>query len=468
MRKILIDCSLIKFSPTPTGIPRVVTNYLVNGIQWGKEHGYEVVPIDFYGKEMIFPLIPKPLAKIFISPIERFNRCIVRGLHQLIERIRRVLFHILSALGYLFFLDGNKLDQKVNWLLEGYVRCAQLLPYLLERQFKRIVPHKSDVLFCPSYWHDVDPDIYREIKKQGCKIVFLVHDILPVLHPQYYHYPWLYYFEQNLRESFSYTDKYFTVSNYTRNCLIDFAKSKCLPEREVSVVMNGLDNLGLDRHAHSVAPTSPKMAGFLEKYPTFLLMVGSIEPKKGHTHIIEQLMLLWDDGYDLPLLVAGRKGWMYEGVVKLLKDPKIAGKRVFWFNDLKDKDLAIAYSRARFLIFGSDAEGFGLPMIEALHFGCPVIANDTPIAREILGQFGLFYHKEDQSFRKLIASFSDEQAYGKLKASIKDFYWPSWKESTESLFTQLIKMDHSRSKDNITQLDPENYEKNSIPASCAR
>lgn len=447
MMKILIDCSLINFLKTPTGIPRVVTNYVVHGIQWGRERGYEVIPVVFYGNEMILPPnMPENLSKALITSAERFLRCIANAMHDVIERGRKILFHLLSAFGHLLFIDNQRLDRGVERILRGYLRIVQLVPYLLERQYRRIVTREGDILFCPAYWHDIDPKTYRAIKQRGCKIAILVHDILPVLYPQYYDYPWRYHFEQKLRASFSYTDKYFAVSRFTRDCVMQFATSNFLPRREIAVALNGLDNFGFSCLAADVLPTSTNLARFLERFPTFLLMVGSIEPKKGHIHIIEHLKTLWDEGYDLPLLIVGRAGWMSEAVIEAFRDTIVAEKWVFWYDDLNDIDLAIAFKRAQFLIFGSDVEGFGLPMIEALHFGCPVIANDTPISREILAKYGLFYQKQNEGLRDLLLAYAHEEAYGRVKASINDFRWPSWRECTEGLFNQLIDMNHPRNR----------------------
>jgi len=442
MPRILIDCSLIDFQNIPSGIPRVVINYLRHGARWGKRNSYEIYPVVFYGKEMILPFfMPSELAAEYARPrtSEAILRCLAQGLHNIIERFRKILFHILSAVGHLCFIEGKKLDSGINRILKAYLYIMQVVPYLIERHYKRIVPRQGDILFSPAYWHDIDPMIYRHISASGCKIVILVHDILPILYPQYYHYPWREHFTQNLLATFSYADAHFAVSQFTRDCVVDFAKAHGVPTPSVGIAINGLDDLGaLDSLSLEAIPTSANLRDFLMDHPTFLMMVGSIEPKKGHGYIIEQLSILWDAGYELPLLIVGRKGWMWEMVVEAINQHPCKGSKLFWFTDMNDHDLVIAFRRARFLVFGSEAEGFGLPMIESLHFGCPVIALDTPISREVLGRFGLFYEKRETQFRELLVRMQDNAVYASHKRNIADFYWPDWEECTNQLFDQMI------------------------------
>ena len=419
MPRILIDCSLIDLRKIPSGIPRVVINYLRHGARWGKRNGYEIYPVVFYGKEMILPFfMPPELAAEYARPStpEVVLRRLAQGLHDIIDRFRKILFHILSAIGHLCFIDGRNLDSGVDRILKAYLYVMQVVPYLIERNYKRIVPRQGDILFSPAYWHDIDPRIYQHIRANGCRIVILVHDILPVLYPQYYHYPWREHFAQNLLATFSYADAHFAVSRFTRDCVVKFAKAHGIPAPRVDVAINGLDDLDvLDSLSRDAIPTSPNLRDFLAHHSTFLMMVGSIEPKKGHVYVIEQLSVLWDAGYELPLLIVGRKGWMWEMVVETIKQHPRKGSKLFWFTDMNDRDLVIAFRRARFLIFSAEAEGFGLPMIESLHFGCPVIALDTPISREVLDRFGLFYEKQGSQFRDLLIRMQDNEVYGSHK-----------------------------------------------------
>jgi len=448
MPRLFIDCSLVDFRRIPTGIPRVVASYLEHGASWGARNGYEVYPVVFYGKEMILPFpMPTGLAKDFhrLSTTETLLRRIAQGLHDFIERFRKVIFHLLSFIGYLLFIDrfvrGGRLDRVIDRILKLYSRVAQVIPYLIERHYKRIVPQKGDILFSPAYWHDIDPEIYRNIRKSGCKIAILVHDILPIIYPQYYHYPWSEHFAHNLLASFSYADAHFAVSSYTRDCVMDFAKSHDVQVVNIDLAINGLHDLkSLDSLPRNAVPTSQCLRDFLVSNQTYLLMVGSIEPKKGHVHVIEQLSGLWQSGYDLPLLIIGRPGWMWESVVKTIDEHPLKDNMIYWFTDVSDRDLAIAYRQAQFLIFGSEAEGFGLPMIESLHFGCPVIALNTPISREVMGRFGLYYGKQEEQLKDLLMRLSCEDSYTVHRQAISDFRWPDWEDCTEILFRKLVSL----------------------------
>src|SRR4051794_16457189 len=107
--------------------------------------------------------------------------------------------------------------------------------------------------------------------------------------------------------------------------------------------------------------------------------------------VIKCLEALWQAGYQRPLLIIGRPGWMEQNVVATIRGSFFFNKKMFWFVDADDYDLASAYIFCHALIFSSLAEGFGIPMIEAAYYGKPTIALDTPVVREVLGANALCF-----------------------------------------------------------------------------
>ena len=83
-------------------------------------------------------------------------------------------------------------------------------------------------------------------------------------------------------------------------------------------------------------------------------------------------------------------GWTSKSSIGLRVRP-ISETKLFWFDDLDDVDLYLAYRESRALIFSSYAEGFGIPMVEAAMSRLPMICYDTAVAREVSGDFGLYY-----------------------------------------------------------------------------
>ncbi|MBB5632679.1 glycosyltransferase involved in cell wall biosynthesis [Cryobacterium mesophilum] len=138
------------------------------------------------------------------------------------------------------------------------------------------------------------------------------------------------------------------------------------------------------------AETRAQRLGLPEKY---LLSVGTLEPRKGLTALIRSLAE--PDAVDLPLLIVGPDGWGGVDVNAIAAEAGLPEGRVRTLGFLPDADLAVALDRATVFVFPSIAEGFGLPVVEALHFGTPVVHSDDPAVVEVAADAGIAVALED-------------------------------------------------------------------------
>jgi glycosyltransferase involved in cell wall biosynthesis len=145
--------------------------------------------------------------------------------------------------------------------------------------------------------------------------------------------------------------------------------------------------LGADIEASSPSAGLPDGAeGLLAKLKQrpAVLMVGTLEPRKGYGQALAAFEELWKQTNDTPLLViAGRPGWKTEALQEKIRKHPLAGQNVFWLEDVSDELLTHLYAASIGVLFASEAEGFGLPLIEAALHGKPVLARDIPVFREI-------------------------------------------------------------------------------------
>lgn len=130
--------------------------------------------------------------------------------------------------------------------------------------------------------------------------------------------------------------------------------------------------------------------GLPERY---LLSVGTLEPRKGLTALIRSLAE--PEATDLPLLVVGPEGWGGVDVAAIAAEAGLAEDRVRTLGFLADADLAVALDRASVFVFPSIAAGFGLPVVEAFHFGTPVVHSDEPAVLEVAAGAGIAVERED-------------------------------------------------------------------------
>ncbi|MFR9731036.1 glycosyltransferase family 4 protein [Saccharopolyspora sp. MS10] len=137
-------------------------------------------------------------------------------------------------------------------------------------------------------------------------------------------------------------------------------------------------------HARTVAAALP---------PRFLLVLGTLEPRKGHAHLVEALAR--PDAPPLPLLVVGEPGWGDVDPARLAAEHGLPPGRVRVLRSVGDAELAVLLRQATALVVPSLAEGFGLPVLEAMAVGTPVVHSDAPALVEVAGGAGLTVRRAD-------------------------------------------------------------------------
>jgi glycosyltransferase involved in cell wall biosynthesis len=324
--------------------------------------------------------------------------------------------------------------------------CIEKISHLLEEYDKslrpiKFPPRKGDVLLAPGYWHDVDPNIYQALRAKGINIVILVHDLLPIAFKSLYPSPWRDLFRENVLKAFDYASAFFCVSNFTKAMLLEFSYRQKTRPVPMMTAYNGFEPLVSDAGATQIKNReSRSLLGDKEFYAILdlhpLIMVGSVEPKKGHVPVIKCLEAMWGAGFERPLVIIGGVGWMEGDIVSTIKGSFFYGKKLFWFMNIDDYDLATAYLFCHALIFSSIAEGFGIPMIEASYYGKPTIAFDTLIVREILGDRGLLFSTA-ADFVQYVADLEDTAKYAAACGAAENLEWPSWSDYTPRVFDVL-------------------------------
>ncbi|MEF2977744.1 glycosyltransferase family 4 protein [Subtercola sp. YIM 133946] len=126
---------------------------------------------------------------------------------------------------------------------------------------------------------------------------------------------------------------------------------------------------------------------------SYVLAVGTLEPRKGLPALIQALART--DAPDLPLVIAGPTGWGDVDVVTAAAEAGLDASRVHVLGFVSDEDLALVISRATVFVYPSMAEGFGLPVVEALHFGTPVIHTDVPALMEVADDASVVVPRDD-------------------------------------------------------------------------
>jgi glycosyltransferase involved in cell wall biosynthesis len=234
-------------------------------------------------------------------------------------------------------------------------------------------------------------------KRRGVRLCFLVYDILPLLHPHWFNPKRRKTFDRWLRTLAIYGDDLICISETVKGDLQAWLSSRYGLSKDAL----RLRTIPLGADIDATMPSTglePHHQAFLvkmEEVPS-VLMVGTLEPRKGYGHVLDAFELLWQQGHDINLVIAGRPGWKTEPLQQRLRSNAELNRRLFWFDDASDELLKALYGVATGVLLASEAEGFGLPLVEAMHYGKPVLARDIPVFREVVDN-AITYFKSGQS-----------------------------------------------------------------------
>lgn len=155
-----------------------------------------------------------------------------------------------------------------------------------------------------------------------------------------------------------------------------------------------------------------RQRGFPER---FILFVGTLEPRKNLPTLLEAFPRIWRE-HRIPLVVVGGKGWLYERVFMTLDRLRLTEKQVHMVGAVSSQQLADYYGCATCLVMPSLYEGFGLPALEAMACGTPVVVSNVSSLPEIVGDSGLQVNPEDVDglAETLIRLLADEKLSRRL------------------------------------------------------
>lgn len=237
-----------------------------------------------------------------------------------------------------------------------------------------------------------DEGIYTMWRARGVQIHFVVYDLLPVVRPEFFGPGAADDFSRWLRVIAQVADGVACISRSVANELHDYlAKSEISSGEDINI---GWFHLGSEFAEPDIATRESPALVFahpeLAERP-YVLMVGTLEPRKGHLQIINACETLWKQGIDTNLVIIGRKGWLADELIAKIESHPFRDIQLFWFSDIDDVALEQFYRRSSGLIAASFAEGYGLPLIEAAKRGIPIFARDIPVFREVAGAHAAYF-----------------------------------------------------------------------------
>jgi glycosyltransferase involved in cell wall biosynthesis len=231
-------------------------------------------------------------------------------------------------------------------------------------------------------------------RQAGVPVYTAVYDLLPLtLPPDNFVEGGPEWFRGWFRDAVSMSDGLVCISRAVAD---DVARHLDVAATKAKMPKIGFWHLGSDPNPRPSASDPSHSASSLVTQP-YLLMVGTIEPRKSHKLALDAMQQLWARGHQLRLCVAGSEGWMVGELMAELRSRSGGDGELILIERPTDADVLRLYERAEGLLFISKGEGFGLPLVEAAHHGTPIICSDIPVFREIAGEYATYVSLKDAS-----------------------------------------------------------------------
>jgi glycosyltransferase involved in cell wall biosynthesis len=175
----------------------------------------------------------------------------------------------------------------------------------------------------------------------------------------------------------------------------------------------------------------------ISQFPTFLT-VGTLEPRKGHYQALQAFENLWKRGIQVNWVIVGKEGWKVKSLIKELSTHAELNNRLFWFEKTSDMVLSRLYQTVNACLVTSEAEGFGLPLIEAAQYNSPLLVRDIPVFREVAGDHAMYFSGNnpkdlERALEQWLACWRQNTVVPSTHLS-----YSTWKESAQNLVKIIV------------------------------
>jgi glycosyltransferase involved in cell wall biosynthesis len=438
--RIYLDCTATRSSPYLSGIQRVVRSIVRHAVPAGLGRGIEVVPVYLSGNS--------------------FHRAGVdaRGnLELTLEQGRRQSIKFLMKRAYWKVLEGlaalQRKPERKEWLLAPASRIG------LSRSVRHAL-HSAGIH--PSQqWEDLTtprisfadgdilvaldltlnrrfPGALDDARREGVHLICVCYDLLPILFPQGIPKAFVGDFRDWSDNVLARSDAILAISPTVARDVAGFLAATH-PGTPASARIDSF-RLGCDFEAP--APDDPIRQGVRRLFsdvaaiPVFIA-VGWLDPRKNQQLLLDALPLLHAAGVRARLVLFGKRGPAARPILARLRNEPFLRTHVTWIEDASDGEINYAYRHCTALLYPSFAEGFGLPLVEALSVGTRVFASDIPVFREIAPGHAVFFDPHDPAaLAGLLMRFCQHGEFAAPLAG-QPFAWPDWRASADDLLRRV-------------------------------
>ncbi len=299
------------------------------------------------------------------------------------------------------------------------------------RLARELFTNPVDLLFVPAHTIPV-------FRPKRMKTIVTIHDLGAQYLKEYHQFPHSLYLNRSTEYVLKHASHIIVVSEATKKEAIERFH---VSESRMTVIYEGYNNQIFD--FSTVNSQRSTVNRIMEKYQIkkpYFLFVGTIQPRKNLLRIINSYAKIKEE---VDLVIVGGKGWLYEEI--LLAPHKLGiAHRVHFLDYVSDEDLPFLYNNAEAFVFPSLCEGFGIPLLEAMASGCPVVTSNLSSMPEIVGEAGLLVDPYDEnSITKSLEQALNTDWQNKVREKglkrVKNFSWEKAAKETISVFEKVLK-----------------------------
>lgn len=358
--------------------------------------------------------------------------------------VREILKNIIKSENHFYTVIPVAATRKKGYRVTSVAFDDALATMASENHGQPVKLSKGDIFLGLDLAAHVLPSHYLQLlqwKCAGASIQVVVYDLLPVLHPEWFNPKSVKNYRKWIKALSIFSDHFHCISETVRTDLVKWFEQHYnieLHKSATSVFPLG-SNLG---RSPAETQTSFKLEiehsvlDFCQHKPT-LLMVGTIEPRKGHAEVLHAFADLWRQGDDPHLIFVGSPGWKTEQLQKQILDESAINNKLVWLRNADDHFLAQLYKSVSGVIIASKGEGYGLPLIEAAYYGKPVLARDIPVFREIAKGNVTFFSSDENSCLQANEVIRWLTSLNSTKNFTPNLDLPTWAESSRVLLENM-------------------------------
>ena len=436
--RLLVECTYVYDNPhMNSGIQRVVRNIItkLNDTQ----HKTDAVPVIFKNNKIyeVKRLSPDSFS-MYIG--NRIQSKLVRGRRRYwlyYEKIEQIWpFNqnpkIYSSLASLCKIG----DASILLLIYFISRLCQIGE--IGKRIDKLSVRPGDVLvLLDSSWHSDLLEKARKLKTQGVSIVAVIYDLIPLTHPQFCDENLVAVFQRWFRWVGENADGFMAISMTIR----DQVHAYVVQNRPETKSDQWFDYFHLGSEldlAEKNGEVREHVQKLFQNDAPIYLMVGTIEPRKNHGYLLDAFDILWQNDVNVSLCFVGKVGWKCQALMKRVEMHRELKRHLFMLEDLSDTELEYCYRKSRSLVFPASVEGFGLPLVEAMQRGLPVMASDIPVFREVGGDFISYFDLEKpETLAALILQYEKSGEFPSSR-NIKEWSWLNWEDSAKQFLTRIV------------------------------